>query len=191
MLIVLASGNGTNFEKIAEQFSVDLLICDKPNAFVMTRAKQLNVEHKLCRKDMFDSREAFDRKLAQIVNDSLPSELSQCLIVLAGFMHILGQYFFKNLKPGCKIINLHPAHREDYKGPRAYEYAIEKKFPRWGLSVHEATLKLDSGPLLASFETHVFPLDTPESLHTRLRPYESKLLIDTISQLLKGFTPHA
>ena len=51
-IAILASGNGTNFQALAEKFQsgeipgeLALLFCDHPDAYVVERAKKLNVPY--------------------------------------------------------------------------------------------------------------------------------------------------
>lgn len=45
-------------------------------------------------------------------------------------------------------VNIHPAP-PDYPGKRALEFALRDKTPSYGVTAHEMTLPVDSGPILA------------------------------------------
>lgn len=182
-ICILASGMGSNFEALVSRFPLQkfFLICNVPHAGCLSVAEKFKVSSTTISSEG-KSRSSFEKELVEVIS----SQGNVKWIVLAGFMRILSSTFFEEQKrqlPAARIINLHPAHREDYKGAHAYEFAVKKKFPRWGLSVHETTPELDSGPLLGSEEHAVYPWETQHVLHSRLRTYEHLLLSKTLQDL--------
>ncbi|MES2615257.1 MAG: formyltransferase family protein [Bdellovibrionota bacterium] len=182
-IAVLASGQGSNFESLAQNFpnSICALICNVEGAQVLELAKKYEVPSFLIPHKNFKTRAEHEKEIIAVLSQF--KELK--LIVLAGYMRVLTKTFFleySNSMP--KIINLHPAHLEQYKGAHAYEYAVANKYPRWGLSIHEVTEELDSGQLLNSTEFTIYPQESAHELKNRIKYLEHKLLVETIKNIL-------
>jgi phosphoribosylglycinamide formyltransferase-1 len=187
-IAVLASGSGSNFEALAQAFATDiaLLVCNRPEAFALERAKKYNINSIVFDHNNYPDRPSHER----VLTDALKEIPSLKVIVLAGYMRILTKHFFENLRDftsqGGHIINLHPAHLDDYKGPNGYGYAVSHHYPRWGLSVHEVTEVLDTGTVLGSVEFAVYPEESEVQLRERVRPLEHGLLVSVVRELLKA-----
>ena len=185
MIIVFASGSGTNFEAIANAFPnlVSALVCNVENALVISKAKQRNIPCFVIPHKNYNTRAEHE---AEVVR-SIMHLTGIKTIVLAGYMRVLTKTFFdeiSKIKPKPLLINLHPAPLDLYKGAHAYEYAAESKVTSWGLSVHEVIQELDSGKLLNFIEFPIFPYENPEQIQNRVRTLEHKLLIQTLHQIL-------
>ena len=101
-LAVFASGSGTNFQQICEYFieknsdiKIELLIVNKANAYVVERAKQLNVKSVYFNREDFYSSE-------KVVECLLENQID--FIVLAGFLWLVPSNILKNYEN--KIISL-------------------------------------------------------------------------------------
>ncbi|MGY3804129.1 phosphoribosylglycinamide formyltransferase [Pigmentibacter ruber] len=187
MILVLASGSGTNFAAIAKEFKdkVSGLICNNPEAKVIEKAHNLNINVHIIAHKNFSSREEHERKIIECIGKYREVKL----IVLAGYMRVLTSTFFSELHANFihsapLIINLHPAPLQLYKGAHAYEYAVSNKFSHWGLSVHKVIPELDSGEILNFISFPLFPYENVQDLIKRVRPLEHQILIDTIHSIL-------
>ena len=122
-IAVFASGNGSNFQTLAEQFpdQVKFVFSDHHDAYVLERAEQLGVA---------------------ILKDQ---EID--LILLAGYMKIIGATMLSKYKG--KIINVHPSYLPDFAGsPHAIEESHEAK-KGLGISIHYVDEGVDTGELIA------------------------------------------
>lgn len=130
----MASGEGTNFQAIAEYFSdkdVDITcISDVENSNVLNRAKKLNIRSfyvpfesniEFLRKNRFD------------------------LIALAGYMRILPQ---EVLELG-KFINIHPSLLPAFKGKDAIKRSFLHGVKVGGVTVHHVEKEVDKGKIIA------------------------------------------
>lgn len=173
-IAIFASGEGTNFQFLADNFKnkIALLVCNQKEANVLNRAQKSGIPFLLIEHQKFNTREEHEQEILKTINaiENLKT------IVLAGYMRILSPYFFAHLNSEIEIINLHPAHLHDYKGPSGYEFAIANKFPRWGITVHKVIPELDSGPIVKVKEVSVLPTDTPDCLKKRCQKVEHELL---------------
>ena len=59
-IAVFASGNGSNFQVIAEQFPVEFVFSDHRDAYVLERAKNLGVASHAFELKEFDNKEAYE-----------------------------------------------------------------------------------------------------------------------------------
>lgn len=188
MLAVLASGNGSNFEALAQSFpgQIDLLICNVPEAFVLNRARKHDIPQLVLNHRDFPNRSQHERAITAAL---LKIPMLK-IVILAGYMRILTKIFFEDLQDfttqGGHIINLHPAHLEDYKGPDGYGAAVLGRYPRWGLSVHEVTEVLDTGALLGSQEFAIYPYESEAEVRARAQVLEHALLVAVVKRLLSS-----
>lgn len=193
-LVVLASGNGSNFEALVQAlpgYRMEL-ICNVENAFVLERARRLHIRSHSIPHACLPSRRQHEEAVLSCLQKNCQSEHLQ-MIVLAGYMRILSSAFLGDLRrafPNMRLVNIHPAHLHIYKGAHAYRFACESKAPSWGLSVHEVTEDLDAGPILAAVEHPVYPWETEAELKDRFLPLEHAVLTQTIQGLLSQKVTH-
>ena len=145
------------------------VISNRPDAAGLTFASEAGIATRVVAHDDFAERDAFDAALAEAIDAFRPQ-----LIVLAGFMRILGDAFINRF---CgRMINVHPSLLPDFRGLHTHRRALEAGRKVHGASVHFVTPELDSGPVIAQVRIPVLPDDTPETLAARLLPHEHRLL---------------
>lgn len=186
MIIVFASGSGTNFEAVVRAFpnKVTALVCNIENALVISKANKLNVPCFVVPHKIYNNRANHEIAIFQNIQHILKNIK---IIVFAGYMRILSKTFFEkieNILPELKLINLHPAPLDLYKGAHALEYAVENKFSRWGLSVHDVIPEIDSGKLLNFIEFPIFPYESVKEVKEKTKILEHNILINTIHNIL-------
>lgn len=105
---VFASGNGSNFQTLAEQFpdQVKFVFSDHHDAYVLERAERLGVAKASLELKEFSSKVDYEKALVEILKDQ---EID--LILLAGYMKIIGATVLSKYKG--KIINVHPSYLPD------------------------------------------------------------------------------
>jgi phosphoribosylglycinamide formyltransferase-1 len=145
-IIVLISGSGSNLEAIAKACqngsiagSIELVISNQPNVKGLERAQKFHLMSNVINHKEFDSRESFDKALLEQI---LPVEPD--LIVLAGFMRILGKDFTQAFEG--KLINIHPSLLPEYPGLNTHQQAINNGDLMHGISIHYVNSNLDDGP---------------------------------------------
>ena len=102
---------------------------------------------------------------------------------MAGFMTVLSESMFK--KFAKRIFNIHPALLPAFKGDSAVKDApsiMASRSP--AATIHEATLEMDAGPIIAQVAVEVLDDDTEETLHERIKVEERKLYCKTIRKLM-------
>ena len=173
----IASGSGSNFESIVqscedgilkEKASVEVLICNKPEAFCMERAKKHNIPYALIESDKFKgSREEFDQKMINVL-DKYECEL----IVLVGYMRFVSKMFIDHFKGNA--MNIHPALLPSFKGMHAHEDALAYGVKVSGVTVHFVDPLEDHGPIIIQHAVPVFDTDTKDTLGPRILEWEHK-----------------
>ncbi len=171
---VLVSGGGTNLQAIIDGIesgyipnaSIALVISNKKNALALTRAAEANIETCIISRKQFDSPEAFDQALVHSLKEA---EID--LVLLAGFMAILGPGFFSDFKN--KVMNVHPALIPAFSGPgyyglKVHEAVLSTGCKVTGASVHFVTPDVDAGPLILQQAVKVKQGDDPETLQRRV-----------------------
>jgi len=172
-IVVLFSGNGTNLQAIIEAISLQKIngyiacvVCNNKDAYGIKRAKEANLNVVILDHKQYNTREEFDRELADKIEDYHPD-----LIVLAGFMRILSKEFI--LRFSSKIINIHPSLLPKYPGLNTHARVIESGERDHGVSVHYVTEDLDGGPICAQSFLRIE--SSSEDLEKRIHDLEYRI----------------
>ncbi|WP_232697603.1 phosphoribosylglycinamide formyltransferase [Brevibacillus daliensis] len=181
---VFASGSGSNFEAIAEAcrtnmlpgVEIALVVCDKPDAKVLTRAERHQIPTFTFNPKEYASKEEFE---TVIKNELMKLDVS--LVVLAGYMRLIGSVLLEEY--GGRMINLHPSLLPSFPGKDAIGQAIRYGVKVTGVTVHYVDEGMDTGPIIAQEPVLVSDTDTVESLGQRIHSVEHQLLVEVIKQL--------
>lgn len=171
-IALFASGSGSNAVNIIRYFkdhksiNVALLVCNKSDAPVVAKAKDLGVEV------LVVSNEEVENGL------TLLQELhyrSVEWIILAGFLRKIPLNLLRGFPD--RIINVHPALLPKFGGQGMYgmnvhKAVVEAKEIKSGISIHLVNEEFDKGELLAQFETVIDPADTPEIVAQKVQLLE-------------------
>ena len=145
-IAIFASGNGSNFEALANFFlndrenKITLLIYDRKEAYVVKRAEKYNIKSYYINYFKL-GKELAEKEIIKIIKDN---EID--LILLAGFMRILSPEFIKEIK--IPIVNIHPSLLPKYKGTHAIERAYNSGDTESGITIHYVNEELDSGEII-------------------------------------------
>jgi phosphoribosylglycinamide formyltransferase-1 len=185
-IAVFASGNGSNFQAIAEAVKkgrlkghLRLLVCDNPEAYVLERAKKFRVKTFLIDRCNYSSKKGFEDEIIR----NLKAEKID-LIVLAGFMRILSPNFVNHYKN--RIINIHPALLPSFKGAHAIKDAFDYGVRVTGVTVHFVDEKMDHGPIILQEALKVGDKDSLESLERKIHQLEHRIYPQALNLLLSG-----
>ena len=183
-IAVFASGSGTNFEAIAaacDRGEIDakvvLMVCDKPAAKVVERAKNHGVEVFAFSPKDYASKAEFEREIA----DRLAAKGVE-LICLAGYMRIIGDTLLEAY--GGRIINIHPALLPSFPGAHGIEDAFNYGVKVFGVTIHYVDATLDGGKIIAQRGFEYYGSDIDE-LEAKIHAVEHVLYVETINKLLK------
>ena len=183
-IAIFASGSGTNAENISNYFSahqnikIQLILSNQKNAFVIERAKKLNIKSVVFNRDDL-------YKNNSVINILQDNNID--LIVLAGFLWLIPNKLiiaFQN-----KIINIHPALLPKYGGKGMYgdkvhKTVIENKEQESGITIHLVNEKYDEGKIIKQAKCKVENNDTANSLAQKIHKLEYKYYPTVIENFL-------
>ena len=173
-IVVLVSGGGTNLQALIDAQKsgkitggkITWVISSNPNAYALTRAADNNIPTEVIRRKDYAAFEEYDQALTALLQEKQAD-----LVVLAGFMTILGSQVISNFRN--RIINIHPALipsfcGEGYYGLRVHEEALKKGVKVTGATAHFVNEVCDGGPIIIQRAVAVENGDTPEILQRRV-----------------------
>lgn len=176
-IAVFASGNGSNFQVIAENFEVAFVFSDHHDAYVLERAKSLNVpfySHEL--KD-FETKIAYEQAIIDLLDKH-----NIDLVCLAGYMKIVGPTLLASYEG--HIINIHPAYLPEFPGAHGIEDAWNAGVVQSGVTVHWVDSGVDTGKIIEQVRVPRLADDDIESFEARIHEAEYRLYPKVIRKLL-------
>lgn len=177
-LVVLISGAGSNLRALLATSDlggeVVRTVADRPEAEGLALAEAAGVEAVSVDFSDFEDRAEWEWSLAEAVGEAEPD-----VVVLAGFMRILSATFVRR----WTIVNVHPSLLPAFRGPRAVHDALQWGVKVTGVTVHLVDEHVDHGPILAQECVTVDEEDSVDTLHTRLRDVEHRLLPNCVALL--------
>lgn len=187
---ILASGNGSNFEAIAQAIAqgklaaeLAVVIYNNPDAGVAARAARWQVPTVLHDHRQFDSREALDQTLVKTLRSHTVD-----WVIMAGWMRRVTQHLIEAFPD--RMLNIHPSLLPGFPGLRAVDQAIEAGVKLAGCTVHYVELAVDSGPIVMQAAVPVLPDDTPTSLQQRIQAQEHQIYPAAITQAIAQSQRH-
>lgn len=173
-IAVMVSGGGTNLQALIDaeragkikSGEIVLVISSNAEAFALKRAENAGIPAAIITRKQSASQEEFEEKILSKLR-----EYSVDLIVLAGFMSILGADFVA--KYPKRIINVHPSLIPSFCGKGFYglhvhEAALDYGVKVTGATVHYVNEIADGGEIIMQKAVSVCEGDTPESLQMRV-----------------------
>jgi len=142
-IAVLISGEGTNLQALLDDPDIDVaaVAASKEGARGLERARDAGVETAVFAIGDHAGRDERDQALGDWMD-----ERGARLVVLAGFMEILGVGFIRRF--AGRIVNVHPSLLPAFPGVRAIEQALEHGVKLTGVTVHFVDEGVDSGPIV-------------------------------------------
>lgn len=181
---VLVSGRGSNLEALlkAQQegslgAEIVIVLSDNPQAQALEKAKKYGVQAQYVAP--CGTRDDYDQALVERLKAHGVE-----LVVLAGFMRLVGGKFLKAFPE--RVINIHPSLLPAFPGLKAQEQAVKYGVKYSGCTVHFVDEGLDSGPIIAQAVVPVAPEDDGESLAQRILAEEHRLLPRVVRLLAQG-----
>ena len=183
-IAVFASGSGSNFQAIAEAIEraelnaqIELVVTDKPGAFVVERAKKFNIPVLELAPKTFADKAAYEAAVVKALR-----EKDVEWIVLAGYMRLIGDTLLSAYSN--HIVNIHPSLLPSFPGKDAIGQAMAHGVKVTGVTVHYVDAGMDTGPIIAQQAVDVVDGDR-ESTEARIHTAEHGLYTKTLQQLLK------
>ncbi|MGM1049848.1 MAG: phosphoribosylglycinamide formyltransferase [Bacillota bacterium] len=185
-IVVFASGRGSNFQSLVDAQAsgalggeISLLVCDKPQAPVVQRAREAGIESFVFQPKDYVSREDYEREIAAELQKS-----GIDLIVLAGYMRLLTSVLVEPYSG--RMINIHPSLLPSFSGKNAIGQALEYGVKMTGVTVHFVDGGMDTGPVIAQRAVEVVEGDDETSLAERIHAVEQQLYPEVVSWFTAG-----
>lgn len=173
-IAVFVSGGGTNLQALIDSEKsgalksgkIVLVFSDNPNAYALSRAANAGIPTAVVERKNYSSQEDYENAVATIMTEN-----GIQLIVLAGFMRILGKNFTDRFKD--RIINVHPSLIPSFCGKGFYGLKVHEAAINYGVKVTGATVHFvneiaDGGRIIMQKAVEVLSDDTPEILQKRV-----------------------
>jgi phosphoribosylglycinamide formyltransferase-1 len=167
-IVILISGRGSNMEAIVQRCAeqgwparVVAVLANRPDAAGLRFAAEHGIATAVVDRKAHPSRDAFDAALAQAIDRFEPD-----LLVLAGFMRILGAAFVQRY--AGRMLNIHPSLLPAFPGLHTHARALAAGCKAVGATVHFVTPELDHGPIVMQSVVPVRPGDDETTLAARV-----------------------
>lgn len=174
-VVVLISGRGSNLQSIIDQtragalpVSLRAVISNRGDAYGLVRAREAGIPTAVLDHRQFASRAHYDQGLTELIDRYEPG-----LVVLAGFMRVLGGRFVDHY--AGRLINIHPSLLPAFPGLDTHARALASGVKQHGATVHFVAPEVDAGPIIVQASVPVLPGDTEEALASRVLQEEHRI----------------
>ena len=192
-IAVFVSGGGTNLQALIDaqkagknpNGEIALVLSSSKKAYALERARQNGIATEILPRRQYATVDAYDEALLQIME-----RYRIDLVVLAGFMCILGSKFTKAYDR--RIINVHPSLIPSFCGDGFYGIHVHEAALSYGVKVTGATVHFvneitDGGQIIMQKAVDVLSNDTPETLQRRvMEEAEWVILPKTVQMICNG-----
>ena len=210
-VLISDKGTGSNLAAILQAIGdekisngkITVVVSDKKEAQGLYHAHKRNIPTEIISLKEYvqqgKTRQNYDHDLGL----KLKKKYHIDLIVLAGWMLILGSEFLKYFPN--KVINLHPGLLPDgdsdylaltngtkIKAIRglhtdaAVQFALDHHYPVTGSTVHFVTPVVDQGPVIIRSEVKIKNKDNVKTLYQRMKKAEHKILPEAINLICRN-----
>jgi phosphoribosylglycinamide formyltransferase-1 len=181
-LAIFASGNGSNTEAIIEHFQnhpqieVGVVLSNKPEAFVLERAKKFNIPSRVFEKKQFIE---CDEVIKWLEDNAITR------VVLAGFLLLIPEQLINAFPDG--IINIHPSLLPKFGGKGMYGRKVHEAVTsageiETGITIHLVNTRYDEGKILAQFKCNISHTDDVNSIAKKIHQLEHENYPKVIEQ---------
>jgi phosphoribosylglycinamide formyltransferase 1 len=184
-LVVLVSGEGTNLQALIDACrdadygaQVVAVGADRGQITALARADRAGIPSFTVRVADYPAREQWDAALADACAGHSPD-----LIVLAGFMKLVGRPFLGSF--GGRCVNTHPALLPSFPGTHGVRDALAHGVKVTGCTVFIVDEGVDAGPIVAQAAVPVADDDEEATLHERIKVTERALLVSTVGRMVR------
>jgi phosphoribosylglycinamide formyltransferase-1 len=188
-VVVLVSGGGTNLQALLDAAAnpaygarVVAVGSDRDGIEGLARAERAGVPTFVQRVRDHADRADWDAALTAQVAAYEPD-----LVVLAGFMKLVGQAFLGAF--GGRCVNTHPALSPSFPGMHGPADALAHGVKVTGATLFVVDAGVDTGPIVAQTAVPVLDEDDAEALHERIKVAERRMIVDAVDRMAReGYT---
>ena len=184
-IAVLISGRGSNLGAIINaiketrlEAEIKIVISNNKNAAGLELARESGIKTECCDVKLFETKDKYEEKIADLIEKS-----GAKLIILAGYMRVIGETFIKRFNNN--IINIHPSLLPSFKGLNAQKQALDYGVKVAGCTVHYVTEEVDGGQIIDQVAVEIEETDTEESLSQRILKEEHQLYPKVIQKIIE------
>ena len=185
-IVILISGRGSNMEAIVQACAeqgwparVVAVLSNRPGAGGLQFAAAYGIAAAVVDHKAFADRADFDTALAAAIDAYAPD-----LLVLAGFMRILGPAFVRRYEG--RMLNIHPSLLPAFPGLHTHRRALAAGCKAVGATVHFVTPELDHGPIVMQGVVPVRPGDDEAALSARVLATEHMIYPLAVRWFVQG-----
>ncbi|MBL8348256.1 MAG: phosphoribosylglycinamide formyltransferase [Rubrivivax sp.] len=185
-IVILVSGRGSNMQAIvsrcrSEGWPADVaaVLADRGSAAGLAWAAEQGIATAAVEFKAYGRREDFDAALAEAIDAHAPD-----LVVLAGFMRILGAEFVRRYEG--RMLNIHPSLLPAFPGLHTHRRALEAGCKAVGATVHLVTPELDHGPIVMQSVVPVRAGDDEAALAARVLATEHMIYPLSVRWFVEG-----
>lgn len=182
-LAILASGSGSNAEKIIAYFQnsdkgeVSLVASNKTDAFVLERAKKFKVPTFTFSKKELEEGVLLEKLQAEKIE----------WVILAGFLLKIPAELIRSFPD--RMVNIHPALLPKYGGKGMYGAFVHEAVKaagdtETGITIHLVNENYDEGKIIFQAATSVEKSDSPEAIASKVHALEHRYFPEVIESLL-------
>lgn len=184
LLAVFTSGNGSNFQAIAEHITgtkhnIACMICDRKNAYSFERAKNLNI------KSYYVSYVGRSKKEAEEEILSILEEEKVDFIALAGFMRLLSPFLVDKYEK--QIVNIHPSLLPKYSGIHGIAESFASGDRDLGITIHYVDTGMDTGEIIVQKSFSRDMTEPLEEIEKKIHKLEYSFYPKAVKNLLDYF----
>ncbi len=185
-LVVLISGSGSNLQAIIDAVArgkiparIASVISNRADAGGLERARRAGIATTVIEHRNYPTRSAFDQALIEHIDRHRPE-----LVILAGFMRILGEAFIRHYAD--RLLNIHPSLLPEFKGLNTHQRVLEAGRTEHGATVHLVSAELDSGAPVIQARIDIENGETPAELAQRVLKQEHHIYPLAIQLFIEG-----
>jgi phosphoribosylglycinamide formyltransferase-1 len=185
-IVILISGRGSNMEALVQACAheawparIVAVISNRPLAAGLGFARSHGIAVDVVDHQAYAERQSFDQALAEAVDRHQPD-----LVVLAGFMRVLGEAFVR--RHDGRLLNIHPSLLPAFPGLHTHRRALEAGCKVTGATVHFVTTALDHGPVVMQAVVPVLPQDDEDTLAARVLQAEHLIYPRAVRWFVEG-----
>ncbi|KZV83800.1 phosphoribosylglycinamide formyltransferase [Exidia glandulosa HHB12029] len=203
-IAVLISGSGSNLQALIDatksgvipNAEICVVLSNRKAAYGLERARNEGIPTEylalqpFLKKNPEKTRDDYDAEIARMVLKHSPD-----LVVLAGWMHILGDGFLEIVyadqesRRPLPVINLHPALPGAFDGAnaldRAYEAFQKGEITYTGAMVHRVVKDVDRGEPVVVRQIDFVPGEPQDAFETRLHKVEWEIIVEATNKILQ------
>jgi len=185
-ITILVSGRGSNLGALIDAErrgrlggTIAAVLSNRTDAPALAIASAQGIAAQAIEHRGYADRDAFEAALAAAIDASEPD-----LVVLAGFMRVLGAAFVARYDG--RMLNIHPSLLPAYPGLHTHRRALADGVRVHGCTVHFVTADVDHGPIVMQGAVAVHEEDDEATLAARVLAVEHQVLPAAVRAFCEG-----